>query len=275
MSLEELKINPELIYRLLSNFITEETGKVGFKKAIVGLSGGLDSSAVTYLAAKAMGAENVIAVFMPYKTSSPESKKHAEMVIEKTKVRSYEIDISRMVDAYFERYPDADRNRRGNKMARERMSILYDLSASESALVIGTSNKSELLLGYGTLYGDVACAINPIGDLYKTQVRQLAIFLGVPQEIVTKAPTADLWVGQTDEEELGFTYEQVDCLLYYMVDRRKSTSQLVKLGFEESFVEKVERSVRVNQFKRSLPIIAKVSHRTVGIDFRYPRDWGV
>lgn len=275
MNLREMKINPELVYRLLANFITEEVGKVGFRKAIVGLSGGLDSSCVTYLVAKAMGPEKVIACFLPYKTSSPESNRHAHTVIEKTKVKSYEIDITPMVDAYFERFPEADRNRRGNKMARERMSVLYDLSASENALVIGTSNKTELLLGYGTLYGDVACAINPIGDLYKSQVRQLAIYLGVPQEIIARVPTADLWVGQTDEAELGFTYEKVDRLLYYMVDRRKSMSQLLKLGFEKGFAERVEKIVRVNQFKRSLPIIAKVSHRTVGIDFRYPRDWGV
>jgi len=275
MKLEELNINPESVCELLVDFITEETGKVGFKRAIVGLSGGLDSSAVTYLLAKAMGARNVIAVFMPYKTSSPESRKHAELVMKRTRVKNYHVDITPMVDAYFEKFPDADRNRQGNKMARERMSILYDLSASEEALVIGTSNKSELLLGYGTLYGDVACAINPIGDLYKTQVTQLAAFLEVPQEIIKKAPTADLWVGQTDEGELGFTYEEVDRLLYYMVDRRKSISQLVKLGFKRTFAERVEKVVRLNQFTRSLPIIAKVSHRTVGIDFRYPRDWGV
>jgi len=265
MKLEELKINPESVCELLVDFITEEISKAGFKKAIAGLSGGLDSSAVTYLLAKAMGAKNVIAVFMPYKTSSPESRKHAELVMKKTRVKNYQIDITPMVEAYFEKFPKADRNRQGNKMARERMSILYDLSASEKALVIGTSNKSELLLGYGTLYGDVACAINPIGDLYKTQVRQLASFLEVPHQIIKKAPTADLWVGQTDEGELGFTYEEVDRLLYYMVDRRKSISQLVKLGFEKSFAEKVEKIVRLNQFKRSLPIIAKISHRTMGV----------
>ncbi|HYQ87890.1 MAG TPA: NAD(+) synthase, partial [Bacteroidota bacterium] len=159
--------------------------------------------------------------------------------------------------------------------ARERMIILYDLSARERALVIGTSNKTEVMLGYGTQYGDTACAINPLGDLYKTQVWQLAEAAGVPKKIVEKKPTADLWAGQTDEGELGFSYKLVDRLLYAMIDERRNDEELNELGFEEHFIEKVRQLVQRNQFKRRPPIIAKVSHRTVNIDFRYPRDWGI
>jgi NAD+ synthase len=164
--------------------------------------------------------------------------------------------------------------RRGNKMARERMTILYDHSARWQALVLGTSNKTELLLGYGTLYGDMASAINPIGDLYKTQVWALAEFVGVPQPIVEKQPSADLWVGQTDEAELGFSYRQVDELLYLMVDQRCSREELRAEGFADAFIDQVYRRIMNSQYKRRLPVIAKVSHRTIDRDFRYARDWG-
>jgi NAD+ synthase len=166
-------------------------------------------------------------------------------------------------------------NRRGNIMARERMIILYDQSAAWNGLVVGTSNKTELLLGYGTLFGDMASAVNPLGDLYKTQIRQLAIALGVPQPIVDKPPSADLWAGQTDEAEMGLTYEQVDRLLYLLVDERYSLDEAVEAGFAREYVERVWKIVRVNSFKRRLPLIAKVSTRTIGVDFRYLRDWGV
>jgi NAD+ synthase len=185
-----------------------------------------------------------------------------------------EVDISPQIDAYFARFPDADQKRRGNKMARERMSILYDQSWAYRALVIGTSNKTELLLGYGTIYGDMASAINPIGDLYKTQIWQLADALGVPTAIVQKAPSADLWAGQSDETELGFQYRMIDQLLYYLVERRYSVEEVKKLGFDEAFVEDIVRRVRENQYKRRLPVIAKLSSRTIDRDFRYPRDWG-
>jgi len=178
------------------------------------------------------------------------------------------------VDAYFERFPEADQVRRGNKMARERMTILFDHSAKLKALVLGTSNKTELLLGYGTLYGDMASAINALGDLYKTQVWQLARHMGVPDVIVQKKPSGDLWAGQTDEEELGFTYDEVDRVLYMMVDRRYELSDLVEAGFEERFVRAVFAKVQASQYKRRLPLIAKVSSRTIDRDFRYPRDWG-
>jgi NAD+ synthase len=189
-------------------------------------------------------------------------------------IEHLEIDISPQIDAYFERFPDADQKRRGNKMARERMTILYDQSLAWRALVIGTSNKTELLLGYGTIYGDMASAINPIGDLYKTQVWQLADAVGVPTAIVQKAPSADLWAGQSDETELGFQYRMVDQLLYYLVDRRYSVEELKRQGFDEAFITDIVRRVRENQYKRRLPVIAKLSSRTIDRDFRYPRDWG-
>jgi NAD+ synthase len=189
-------------------------------------------------------------------------------------IQHLEIDITPQIDAYFAGIPNANQVRRGNKMARERMTIAYDQSLAWRALVIGTSNKTELLLGYGTIYGDMASAINPLGDLYKTQVWQLADGVGVPTEIVQKAPSADLWSGQSDESELGFQYRKVDQLLYYLVDRRYSVSELKRLGFESAFIEDIVRRVRDNQYKRRLPVIAKLSSRTIDREFRYPRDWG-
>jgi NAD+ synthase len=164
--------------------------------------------------------------------------------------------------------------RRGNKMARERMTILYDHSAAFNALVLGTSNKTELLLGYGTLHGDMASALNPIGDIYKSQVWQLSEEMGVPREIIEKKPSADLWAGQTDEQELGFTYREVDELLYHMVDLRMSREELISKGFAPAFIDTIYAKVQNSHFKRRLPIIAKVSNRTIDRDFRYSRDWG-
>ncbi len=267
-------INPPLQRRLLVDLIRNEFLKVGVQRAVVGLSGGVDSSLSAALAAQALGGDNVLAVMMPYRLSNPESLDDARLVAGKFKLRELLVDITPQIDSYFERFPDADSRRRGNKMARERMTILYDQSAAFNALVLGTSNKSELLLGYGTLYGDMASAVNPIGDLYKTQVWALAAEIGVPQKIVAKQPSADLWVGQTDEAELGFGYREVDELLFLMVDRRYSTAELAELGFSERFVRRVADMVRGSQFKRRLPVIAKLSERTIDRDFRYARDWG-
>ena len=269
-----LQINPELVRKILVGFIQNEVRKVGFERLVLGLSGGVDSSLVASLAAEALGPPNVLAVIMPYKTSDPKSRSDALQVVQQLGIHRLEIDISPQIDAYFERFPDADQKRRGNKMARERMTILYDHSFAWRALVIGTSNKTELLLGYGTIYGDMASAINPIGDLYKTQVWQLADAIGVPTAIVQKAPSADLWAGQSDETELGFQYRMIDQLLYYLVDHRYRVEELKRLGFEEAFVEDIIRRVRDNQYKRRLPVIAKLSSRTIDRDFRYPRDWG-
>jgi NAD+ synthase len=269
-----LAINPELVRRILVGFIRNEVRKVGFERVVLGLSGGVDSSLVATLAAEALGPTNVVAFIMPYKTSDPKSKTDALQVVRQLGIHHLEIDISPQIDAYFEGFPDADQKQRGNKMARERMSILYDQSWAWRALVIGTSNKTELLLGYGTIYGDMASAINPIGDLYKTQIWQLADALGVPTGIVQKAPSADLWAGQSDETELGFQYRMIDQLLYYLVERRYSVEEVKKLGFDPAFVEDIIRRVRENQYKRRLPVIAKLSSRTIDRDFRYPRDWG-
>ena len=199
----ELSINLPLVESILLGFLRSEVTRVGFNRVVVGMSGGVDSSLVAVLAAKALGAENVAGVSMPYRASNPRSLADAELVAHKFDIPLRVIEITPQVDAFFEAFPDADNQRRGNKMARERMTILYDRSLAENALVLGTSNKTELLLGYGTIFGDMASALNPIGDLYKTQVWQLAAHLGVPEEVIAKAPSADLWEGQSDEDRAG------------------------------------------------------------------------
>jgi len=270
-----LDINRELTAALLTDFIQRETTRTGLRRAVVGVSGGIDSAVVVALAARALGSDSVLGALLPYRTSNSSSLRDARAVVQSCGVRSVEVDITPMVDAYFVRAARGDRRRRGNKMARERMSILYDLSAAHDALVLGTSNKTELLLGYGTVHGDLASALNPIGDLYKTQVRHLARHLGIARRILAKTPTADLYPGQTDEGEMGFTYSRVDQLLYFLVDLRGGTEEAIRLGFPPALVTKVLRMIRRSQYKRRLPLIAKVSDRTVGVDFRYPRDWGI
>ena len=269
-----LAINPELARKILTGFIKSEITRAGFERAVVGLSGGIDSALSCVLAAEALGPENVLAVRMPYKSSSSESLEHAQMVIEQFQVRSETIEITDMVDPLIARDPEMPKLRKGNIMARTRMIVLYDQSEAFRGLVVGTGNKTEILLGYSTLWGDSASALNPIGDLYKAQVRQLARALGIPSVIVDKPPSADLWVGQTDENELGFTYDDVDKLLYLLVDHRYSPEECVEAGFDQTFVETVVTRIRRNQFKRMLPPVAKVSNRTVGYDFLYLRDWG-
>ncbi|HIF63409.1 MAG TPA: NAD+ synthase [candidate division UBP10 bacterium] len=263
-----------LVEKVLVSFVRNEVRRVGLDSVVLGLSGGIDSAVSAALAVRALGNDKVLGVMMPYSSSSEASRADALAVAEATGMKTTELDISAQVDAYFERVPDASRLRRGNKMARERMTVLYDLSADRGALVLGTSNKTELLLGYGTLHGDMASAINPIGDLYKTQVWALAAHLQIPAEVIDKPPTADLWEGQTDEQELGFGYREVDALLYRMVDERASAEELLADGFDAEFVERVRGMVQGSQFKRRLPVIAKVSERTIDSDFRYARDWG-
>jgi NAD+ synthase len=269
-----LTTNTELLRRLLVNFVRDEVHKVGLKKIVLGLSGGIDSALVAFIAAEALGPENVHAICMPYKSSNPESELHARLVASACGINFSVIPITPMVDAYFDMFPDADNMRRGNKMARERMTILFDFSALLKALVLGTSNKTELLLGYGTLYGDMASALNPIGDLYKTQVWQLSEAMGVPRAVIEKQPSADLWAGQTDEEELGFSYRQVDELLYRMVDQRLNRAELIESGLDGDFIDKIYSKIQNSHFKRRLPVIAKISNRTIDRDFRYARDWG-
>ena len=269
-----LTINAALARRMLVAFIREEVSKVGFERAVVGVSGGIDSSVTCFLAAEALGAENVLALRLPYRTSSPESLEHAKLVTDQLGVKTDTVEITAMVEPLFERFPDMDNLRRGNIMARARMIVLYDQSAAFGGLVVGSGNKTEMLLGYSTLYGDSAAAMHPLGDLYKTQVRQLARELGVPEVIIDKAPTADLWPDQTDEDELGFTYESVDRLLYLIVDRRYTLEEAVEVGFEPEFVEQVSRLVRNSHYKRVPPLVAKLSTRSIGHDFLYLRDWG-
>jgi NAD+ synthase len=269
-----LDINPAFVEAVLTRFIKEELAKFGFRKGILGLSGGIDSSVCAFLASKALGPRNVLALMMPYRESPNDDVRDAHEVVRRLGIRSRSVDISPMVDAYFARFPAADPVLRGNKMARERMSILYDFSAREKALILGTSNKTELLIGYGTIHGDMASAINPLGDLYKTQVRELGRHLGVPGRIVRKTPTAGLWPGQTDEEEIGLSYEELDAILYRLVDMRLPAGEVVAAGFEKARVEKIAGMIRNSEFKRKLPPIAKLSGRTVGHDFLYPYDWG-
>ncbi len=268
-------LDPPLVRRVLEGFISNEVRKLGLERVVLGLSGGIDSAVACVLAARALGGDQVRAIRMPYRTSSPESLEDAAAVADTAGVRLLTVDLTAQIDAYFSHRPDATPLERGNKTARERMAILYDYSAAEGALVLGTSNKTELLLGYGTIHGDMASALNPIGDLYKTQLRELARRLDIPKSVIDKPPSADLWVGQTDEDEMGFSYEAVDRVLYYLVDRRLTRDELVEQGEERAFVDRVAEMVRRSQFKRVLPIIAKVSHRTIGRDFRYARDWGV
>ncbi len=269
-----LLLNPDRAAPILHGFIVDEVRKVSMSSVVVNLSGGIDSAVSTVLAAQALGPENVCALMLPYETSHPDSLADAEELVEQLGIESRTITISEQVDPYFAKFPDMTTLRRANKMARERMTILYDQSQAFSALPLGTSNKTELLLGYGTIFGDMASALNPIGDLYKTQTWQIAREIGVPEKIIDKPPTADLWPGQTDENELGFTYADVDLLLYHMVDHRYSRAELIETGFDADFVDEVTRRVRNSQFKRRLPLIAKLSTRTITTDFRYPRDWG-
>jgi NAD+ synthase len=271
---DDLSINTDLARRILVSFVRDEILRTGLKRAVIGLSGGIDSALSCLLAAEALGPENVLAVRMPYATSSPASMADAELVVQQAGVQCETFEITAMVEPLLATLPPDANKRAGNIMARARMIVLYDRSAATQALVVGTGNKTEILLGYSTLYGDSASALNPLGDLYKTQVRQLAAAMRMPQPIMDKAPSADLWQGQTDEGELGFTYERVDQLLYLLIDQRYSPAEAAGAGFEPAFIEAVTTRIRQNQFKRMLPIVAKLSNRTIGYDFLYGRDWG-
>lgn len=274
MSPHELDIQPDLVEEILVRFLQSEAGKFGFSRCLMGLSGGIDSAVAAGLAVRAFGAENVLGVMMPYRSSDPASESDAREVAQSLGMPTRLVDISPMADGYLNADDVQDRMRRGNVMARCRMIVLYDLSVEWGGLVIGTSNKTEALLGYSTQFGDSASALNPVGDLYKHQVRQLARHLELPSCVIDKAPSADLFAGQTDEDELGFTYEEADRLLYLLVDKRYDVEQLVEAGFERSFVLNVVRRVAANQYKRLPPIIAKLSSRTINHDFRYLRSWG-
>lgn len=270
----DLTIDTEFARKVLTDFIKGELKRAGFRRAVIGISGGLDSAVSCTLAAEALAPENVLAVRMPYRTSSPQSLEHAQIVIDALGVQSTTIPITEMVEPLFANFPDISQVRRGNAMARARMIVLYDQSEAFKGLVVGTGNKTEILLGYTTLYGDSACALNPIGDLYKTQVRQLARDLKIPAAIVDKPPSAKLWVGQTDEGELGFTYEEVDKLLFLLIDQDFRPAECVAAGFNEGFIRDVIGRMRRNHFKRVLPPIASLSSRPTSYDYPYLRDWG-
>ncbi|MBN8579813.1 MAG: NAD+ synthase [Anaerolineae bacterium] len=269
-----LTINTDLARQILSGFIKSEITRVGMSRAVIGLSGGIDSALSLVLAVEALGKDNVLAVRMPYKASSKDSLDHAQLLIDQLGIPSKTIEITDMVEPLFKFDPEMSKLRKGNIMARARMIVIYDQSEVFKGLVIGTSNKTEILLGYSTLYGDSANALNPIGDLYKTQVRQLSWAMDIPAPIIDKPPSADLWEDQTDEGELGFTYSEADKLLYLLVDQRYSPQEAIEAGFDKKFVDAVTARIRRNQFKRMQPPIAKISNRTIGYDFLYLRDWG-
>jgi len=268
-------IEPERAITVITGFLRTQLEQTGFTRLVVGLSGGVDSATVAYLAAKAIGADNLLAVRMPYRSSSPDSETDALRVVTALGCMSEKVDITPMVDPMLALVSGPDEGalqvRRGNVMARQRMIVLYDRSAAFDALVAGTGNKTEALLGYGTLFGDMAAAIAPIGDLYKSQLRAVAEALGVPGEILAKPPSADLWPGQTDEEELGATYDDLDRVLFALVDRRWSAERCVAAGLDAALVGWVTRRVAMNEFKRQQPPVAKLSLRTPGVDHLYPR----
>lgn len=272
-------IEPAQAVEVIVGFIRAQMAQTGFERIVLGLSGGVDSATVAFLCARAIGPDNLLAVRMPYSTSSEASEADALRVVDALGCRTERVEITPMVDPMLALIAnggapipsDALNVRSGNVMARQRMIVLYDRSVAFDALVAGTSNKTEALLGYGTLHGDMAAALAPIGDLYKTQLRSVAAELGVPREILDKPPSADLWPGQTDEGELGRTYDLLDRALFALVDRRWTVDRCVRAGLDRDLVEWVARRVARMEFKRQLPPVAKVSLRTPGIDHLYPR----
>jgi NAD+ synthase len=267
----ELAIDTDVARRVIAEFIRGQLRQAGFERAVLGLSGGIDSALVAYLTAEAIGAERLLCVLMPYRTSSPSSQADAEEVVRQLGCASELVDISPMVDGLYGPDSDASALRRGNLMARMRMAVLYDRSVTWGGLVVGTGNKTESLIGYTTVFGDSACAFNPIGDLYKSQVRQVAAAIGVPDQIIRKAPSADLWPGQTDETESGFDYPTLDRLLFWRIDKRRSIDEVEALGFPREMIERIDRMVAGAEFKRQVPPIAKLGPRTAGVDYLYPR----
>jgi len=256
--MNKLDLNLKDVHNELVKFLRENFKKAGFSKAVLGLSGGIDSALVAYLLRDALGKENVLAIMMPYKSSNPDSLNHAKLVVEDLKINAKSIEITDMIDAYFKNEKEASSLRMGNKMARERMSILFDYSSKENALVVGTSNKTEIYLGYSTQFGDSACALNPIGDLYKTNIWDLSRYLKIPNELIEKKPSADLWEGQTDEQEMGLTYKEADQVLYRMLEENKTVEEVLAEGFNKDLVDNIVRRINRSEYKRRMPLIAKI-----------------
>ena len=256
--MNKLDLNLKDIHNELVEFLRENFKKAGFSKAVLGLSGGIDSALVAYLLRDALGKENVLAIMMPYKSSNPDSLNHAKLVVEDLKINAKTIEITDMIDAYFKNEKDASSLRMGNKMARERMAILFDYSSEENALVVGTSNKTEIYLGYSTQFGDSACALNPIGDLYKTNIWDLSRYLKIPNELIEKKPSADLWEGQTDEQEMGLTYKEADQVLYRMLEENKTVKEILAEGFSKDLVDNILKRMNRSEYKRRMPLIAKI-----------------
>lgn len=262
----------QLVEQYLLAFLKNEVEKTGLKHVIVGLSGGIDSAVVAILCQKAFG-KKLHCVLMPSDQSSPKSMEDALKLCGKFDISHEIVSIAPMAQAYFKSSQTA--LQKGNFCARLRMGVLYDKSAEQKALVIGTSNKTELLLGYGTLYGDLASALNPIGDLYKTQIYKLARHLHCIGEILNKPPSADLYEGQSDKKELGYPYERLDFVLNCMVEKRQNDEEILKQGVDQALLNFCKTRIYHNQFKRKMPIIAKLTHRSIGHDFLYPRDIGL
>ena len=256
--MNKLDLNLKDVHNELVKFLRENFKKTGFSKAVLGLSGGIDSALVAYLLRDALGKENVLAIMMPYKSSNPDSLNHAKLVVEDLKINAKSIEITDMIDAYFKNEKEASSLRMGNKMARERMSILFDYSSKENALVVGTSNKTEIYLGYSTQFGDSACALNPIGDLYKTNIWDLSRYLKIPNELIEKKPSADLWEGQTDEQEMGLTYKEADQVLYRMLEENKTVKEILAEGFSKDLVDNILKRMNRSEYKKRMPLIAKI-----------------
>ncbi|MHB8077850.1 MAG: NAD+ synthase [Candidatus Krumholzibacteriia bacterium] len=259
-------VPPEQAAATAAAFVADTVATVGASGVVVGLSGGIDSAVAAAIAVRGLGAARVQGLLLPYATSAPTSLSDARAVADCLGVATDLCDITAVVDALLQLLPETNRVRRGNVMARVRMIALYDLSAREQALVLGTGNRSEILLGYTTLYGDAACGLNPIGNLYKTEIRALAAHLGLPEAVIQKPPSADLWVGQADEEELGFTYAEVDRLLHHLVDEELGDRQLAALGFAPVLVTQVRTRVRKMAFKRRQPPMADFPGRLMPAD---------
>jgi len=259
------------ITEFLEHFLDNEVNKTGLKNVVVGLSGGIDSAVVAVLAQKVFK-DKLLCVKMPSHYSSASSLDDADELCSDFGINAIECSIDPMLKPYEELNPDMDNLRRGNLSSRLRMVTLFDISAKNSALVLGTSNKSEILLGYGTLYGDLASAVNPIGDLYKSEVYELAEHLGVSKSIIKKPPSADLWAGQNDEEDLGYSYAQLDHAMKLYVEDRISKEEIIKSGVDKDMLEMIISRIFRNHFKRKMPVIAKLTSRTMNHDFNYPRD---